>query len=77
MKRNGFGTGGRAINITVNAFPITVPEGTIYHYDGQYCKIFFDVKYRSKKINLIVGELVDDEVYRAITYMSSFSDRPR
>lgn len=33
VKRNGFGLGGRPINITVNAFPITIPEGNIYHYD--------------------------------------------
>lgn len=34
VRRNGFGSGGKRINVTVNAFPITIPEGIIYHYDG-------------------------------------------
>jgi len=33
VRRNGFGSGGKRINVTVNAFPITIPEGIIYHYD--------------------------------------------
>lgn len=35
VRRNGFGSGGKQVNITVNAFPVQVPEGYIYHYDGQ------------------------------------------
>lgn len=34
VKRPGFGSGGRAIDISVNAFPVTVTDGIIYHYDS-------------------------------------------
>ncbi|KDR84292.1 hypothetical protein GALMADRAFT_111558 [Galerina marginata CBS 339.88] len=33
VKRPNFGTGGRPVNTIVNAFPVTVPDGIIYHYD--------------------------------------------
>lgn len=35
VKRPGFGTSGRPIQVTVNAFDATVTNGIIYHYDGQ------------------------------------------
>jgi len=35
VKRPGFGTGGKAIQVTVNAFAANVTNGVIYHYDGQ------------------------------------------
>ena len=35
VRRTAFGSGGKPVNMTVNAFPITIPEGLIYHYDGQ------------------------------------------
>ncbi|KAF8913963.1 argonaute-like protein [Gymnopilus junonius] len=33
VKRPNFGTGGRELNIFVNSFKTTIPEGVIYHYD--------------------------------------------
>lgn len=33
VKRPGYGTGGRPVNTIVNAFPVDVPDGIIYHYD--------------------------------------------
>ncbi|KAJ3501716.1 hypothetical protein NLJ89_g9216 [Agrocybe chaxingu] len=35
-QRPGFGTGGRTISVIVNAFATSVPDGMIYHYDGQF-----------------------------------------
>jgi hypothetical protein len=34
VKRPGFGTSGKPIQVTVNAFEATVTDGIIYHYDG-------------------------------------------
>lgn len=34
VKRPGFGTGGKVIQVTVNAFEAKVTDGVIYHYDG-------------------------------------------
>ncbi len=34
VKRPGFGTSGRPIQVTVNAFEATVTNEIIYHYDG-------------------------------------------
>lgn len=36
VKRPNFGTGGREINISVNAFPVQVTDGIIYHYDSMF-----------------------------------------
>ena len=36
VKRPGYGTGGRVVDTTVNAFDLCIPDGIIYHYDGQY-----------------------------------------
>jgi eukaryotic translation initiation factor 2C len=33
VARPGYGTGGRPVNTIVNAFPVDVPDGIIYHYD--------------------------------------------
>jgi eukaryotic translation initiation factor 2C len=33
VKRPGFGTGGRPLDIYVNSFVTTIPEGVIHHYD--------------------------------------------
>lgn len=35
VKRPDFGTGGRPLDIYVNSFVTTIPEGVIHHYDGQ------------------------------------------
>ncbi|KJA29601.1 hypothetical protein HYPSUDRAFT_31529 [Hypholoma sublateritium FD-334 SS-4] len=34
VRRPGYGTGGRQVPTIVNAFPVTIPDGTIYHYDS-------------------------------------------
>ena len=36
VKRPGFGSGGRSIQVTVNAFEARVTDGIIYHYDGWF-----------------------------------------
>jgi len=35
VKMPGFGVGGKAITLQLNAFPTTIPDKIIYHYDGQ------------------------------------------
>jgi eukaryotic translation initiation factor 2C len=39
VRRPNFGISGKAVTVSVNAFPTTVPEAIIYHYDGN---IFLD-----------------------------------
>lgn len=36
VKRPGFGTGGRVIQVIVNAFQTTITDNIIYQYDGQF-----------------------------------------
>lgn len=34
VKRPGYGKAGRPITVNVNHFVCTIPDGTIFHYDG-------------------------------------------
>lgn len=43
VKRPGFGTGGKSIQITVNAFEAEVTNGIIYHYDGELASSYWSL----------------------------------
>lgn len=37
VRRSGYGTAGRAINVSANFFSMASPESNIHHYDGAPC----------------------------------------
>lgn len=36
VRRPDFGSSGRSLPIFVNSFVTTIPDGLIYHYDGEW-----------------------------------------
>ena len=36
VKRPSFGTSGKIMRAVVNMYRLEIPDGTIYHYDGEY-----------------------------------------
>lgn len=44
MKRKGYGTSGKQLDVYTNSFVITIPEDMIYHYDGEYVSHISPVK---------------------------------
>lgn len=37
VKRKGPGASGTAVKVYTNHFPCDIPDGIIYHYDGEWC----------------------------------------
>lgn len=57
VRRPGFGTGGKTVNTIVNAFEITIPDNTIYHYD---------VVVASEKLPARVNMLLFDRLQKVV-----------